>query len=80
MPSRTHEHREGQVSATFMCASREGFLVSIPAGRCVVEKGEHHAAICWETASGRQRVEIALERLEELIQWGKVRLGPLVPS
>ena len=79
MPSASHEHREGHVPAAFVCASREGFLVSIPEGRCVVEEGQHYAAICWETPAGRERVEIALERLAELIQWKKVQLGPLVP-
>ena len=53
--------------------------MTIPEGRCVVEEGEHYAAICWETPGGRERVEISLERLAELIQWRKLRLGPQVP-
>lgn len=53
-------------------------MVSIPAGPCIVEEGHHFAAICWETDTGRQRLEIPVERLRELIQWRKLTLGPIV--
>jgi hypothetical protein len=55
-------------------------MAQVPQGPCVVEVGARNAAICWESALGTQRVEMPVERLEELVRWRKLCLGAVKPA
>jgi hypothetical protein len=75
-----HQRREGYALVPFYCLVRGGNIAHVPEGPCVVEIGERNAAICWESPPDTRRVEIPVERLEELVKWRKLRLGPVKPA
>lgn len=50
-------------TAEFVCHRRNGSLVVVPPGPCLIETGRHSAAICWELRSGPNRAEVTVQQL-----------------
>ena len=67
-----HTPVRAMVTIEFVCQRRNGSHVVVPPGPCLVEQGEHFAAISWAQPNGNNRAEVSLSDFEQFVLRGRL--------